>query len=77
MGLIVAPVAALIWVMYDYGLLSLENSAFRTWLGIIALSLVLGTGLSWSIVRRRLSGPRPMSTMWMSKGLRQGGRGLN
>jgi hypothetical protein len=26
------------------------------WIGIFALSLVLGIGLSWSIVRRKLSG---------------------
>jgi hypothetical protein len=26
------------------------------WLGILALSLILGIGLSWSILRQRLSG---------------------
>ena len=39
-------------------------SRFRTidwiWLGLIALSLVLGIGLSWSHVRRRLSGQADM-----------------
>ncbi|MEM0921484.1 MAG: DUF6524 family protein [Pseudomonadota bacterium] len=56
MILIAAIFAALIWVLYDLGLLSLENPGVQTWLGILALSIVLGVGLSWSIVRRRLSG---------------------
>lgn len=56
MALIVALVAALLWVAYDFGLLSLDNPGLNTWIGIVALSLVLGIGLSWSIVRRKLSG---------------------
>jgi len=38
------------------GLLALDNRDINTWLGLFALSLVLGIGLSWSIVRRKLSG---------------------
>ena len=56
MFLIAAVVAALIWVLWDWGVLDLNNSAFNTWMGILALSLVLGIGLSWSIVRRKLTG---------------------
>ena len=56
MFLVLAVVAALLWVLYDLGLLSLENRDLNTWLGIFALSIVLGIGLSWSIVRKRLSG---------------------
>lgn len=56
MFLILALVAALLWVLYDFGLLSLENQTINVWLGILALSVVLGIGLSWSIVRRKLSG---------------------
>lgn len=56
MVLIAAIVAALLWVLYDYGVLNLDNPALNTWLGILALSAVLGIGLSWSIVRRKLSG---------------------
>jgi hypothetical protein len=60
MFLILAVVAALLWVLYDLGLLSLENRDLNMWLGIFALSLVLGIGLSWSIVRKRLSGQYDM-----------------
>lgn len=56
MGLILAIFAALVWVLVDIGVLSLKNSALNTWLGILALSLVLAIGLSWSFVRRALSG---------------------
>jgi len=56
MGLVAALVAALIWVLYDYGILRLDNRELNTWLGLFAISTVLGIGLSWSIVRRKLSG---------------------
>ncbi|MFD1159291.1 DUF6524 family protein [Roseovarius aestuarii] len=60
MGLVLALVAALLWVLFDFGWLSLENQSFNLWLGILALSLVLGVGLSWSHVRRNLSGQADM-----------------
>lgn len=56
MLLVVAVFAALVWVLFDFGVLSLGNPTMNTWLGLLAMSLVLGIGLSWSIVRRRLSG---------------------
>lgn len=56
MFLILAVVAALLWVLYDFGLLSLDNTDLNVWLGILALSVVLGVGLSWSHVRRHLTG---------------------
>ena len=56
MFLILALVSALLWVAYDKSWISFENPTVNTWIGLVALSLVLGTGLSWSIVRRKLSG---------------------
>nr|WP_116598673.1 DUF6524 family protein [Primorskyibacter marinus] len=56
MTLVLALVAALFWVLYDYGILDLSNRDFTVWLGLLALSFVLGIGLSWSLVRRKLSG---------------------
>ena len=53
-------VGALLWVLYDFGVLRLDNASFNVWLGLIALSLVLGIGLSWSHVRRALSGQADM-----------------
>ncbi|WP_319826328.1 DUF6524 family protein [Thalassovita sp.] len=56
MFLVMAIVSALLWVLFDYGLLDLNNQTVNTWLGLFALSVVLGVGLSWSLIRRRLSG---------------------
>ena len=60
MALVLAVVGALLWVLYDFGLLSLENYDVNVWLGILVLSIVLGVGLSWSHVRRVLSGQSDM-----------------
>lgn len=56
MGLVLAVVGACLWVLYDMGVLRLDNSSLNVWLGLLALSFVLGVGLSWSHVRRALSG---------------------
>ncbi|WP_336097053.1 DUF6524 family protein [Roseovarius sp. CH_XMU1461] len=60
MLLVLAIAGALVWVLYDLGLLRLEEGAARIWLGLGILSLVLGIGLSWSHVRRRISGQSDM-----------------
>tara|TARA_R110002073_G_scaffold44615_6_gene123608 strand:- start:129 stop:527 length:399 start_codon:yes stop_codon:yes gene_type:complete len=60
MFLVLAVVAALLWVGYDMGWLSFQNPSANTWIGLTAMSLVLGVGLSWSHVRRRLSGQADM-----------------
>ncbi|WP_172326816.1 DUF6524 family protein [Mangrovicoccus sp. HB161399] len=56
MGLVAAIFAAAVWVLHDMGVLALDNDAVTGWLAILGLSLVLGTGLGWSHVRRRMSG---------------------
>ena len=56
MILILAVVGTLIWVLFDQGVISLANPTVNTWISIFALSVVLAVGLSWSIVRRKLSG---------------------
>ncbi|MGA9254588.1 MAG: DUF6524 family protein [Roseobacter sp.] len=54
--LLLAIVGALIWVLYDFGILTLDNQSFNVWIGLLALSVVLGVGLGWSHVRRALTG---------------------
>ncbi len=56
MSVVLAVLAAVAWVLHDYNMLSLENGAVNLWLAIFALSIVLGIGLGWSIVRRMLTG---------------------
>ncbi len=55
MFLVLSVVAALVWVLYDWNTLSLENQSLNTWIAILALAIVLGIGLGWSIVRQMLS----------------------
>lgn len=56
MLLVLAIVGAMLWVAYDFGWLDLQNQTMNTWIGIFAISLTLGIGLGWSLLRRRLSG---------------------
>ena len=55
-ALILALAGALLWVLIDMGLLSLDDPGLMIWIGLIALGLILGLGMSWSHVRRMLSG---------------------
>lgn len=63
MALILAITGTLIWVLVDWNILSLSNQGLMTWIALFALSLVLGIGLSWSHVRRALSGQFDMDDM--------------
>lgn len=56
MLLVGAIAAALIWVLADLGWLSLDNPDLNLWLGLLAVSGVLGVGLGWSILQRRITG---------------------
>jgi hypothetical protein len=55
-ALVGAVTGLLVWVLVDYGILSLTSPQISLWLGILIASVVLGVGLSWSIIRQRLSG---------------------
>jgi hypothetical protein len=48
--------ACLIWLLVDVGLLSLDSTSALTWVVLLLLSLILATGMSWSHIRRRLTG---------------------
>jgi hypothetical protein len=46
----------IVWWLIEAGVLSLDAPGALTWVALVILSLVLATGMSWSHVRRRLSG---------------------
>lgn len=46
----------LIWLLIDQGWLSVDKSSTLSWVIIVALSAVLAVGMSWSHIRKRLSG---------------------
>ena len=54
--LALAFVASLIWMLVDFGLLSVSNPTFFQYILLVVLSLVLATGMSWSHIRRRMTG---------------------
>jgi len=54
--LVAALLAAIVWVAYDFGMLDVQDPGVMQWIILLAIGLILGIGLSWSIVRRMLSG---------------------
>ncbi|NOQ62916.1 MAG: hypothetical protein GQ582_00200 [Methyloprofundus sp.] len=58
LGLILAAafIGTLVWLISSYGLLQIESATAITWAALLSLSALLAIGLSWSHIRRRLSG---------------------
>jgi len=54
--LAVAFFAALTWMMIGYGWLSLDSPTIFTWVVLTMLAAIMATGMSWSHIRRRMSG---------------------
>ncbi|MFT5504833.1 MAG: hypothetical protein ACI8XC_002550 [Gammaproteobacteria bacterium] len=48
--------AIIIWLFVEWGLLALDNTSVMTWVGEFILTGVLAVGMSWSHVRRKISG---------------------
>lgn len=47
---------SLLWVIIDWGVVGINNVAALTWIVEIIMALVLGTGMCWSYIRRKMSG---------------------
>ena len=47
---------AIIWLLFDIGLLESRSVSAVSWISLICLSLVLAIGVSWSHVWRKLTG---------------------
>lgn len=45
-----------IWLLYEWGILKFDSGAAVQWVILIVLAGVLAVGMSWSHVRRRISG---------------------
>ena len=62
LGLILAGLlfASMIWLLIDWGLLSMTNISALTWVLLFVIAFVLTMGMSWSHIRRRLSGQMDM-----------------
>ncbi len=46
----------LVWIGIDAGIISLENSSVISNIILVILAIILTVGMSWSHIRRRLSG---------------------
>jgi hypothetical protein len=53
--LINAFLAALFWLLADWGWLPIENVDAIRWLGLFCVAAILAVGMSWSDLRRRRS----------------------
>ncbi len=54
--LVVALFAAIVWWMAHNGWLQLSNRSTMAWVVLCILGLVLGIGMSWAHIQRRISG---------------------
>jgi hypothetical protein len=55
MGLGVAVFGAVVWLLIEYGMLSLDGTGV-VWLSLVIVGILLGVGLIWSLVRARVTG---------------------
>jgi hypothetical protein len=54
--LLLLVLGASVWLLMDQRILDPSRPTVLSWVGLVVLGLVLGIGLSWSIVRRRITG---------------------
>ena len=54
--LFAALFAAIIWLLVDKGLISVDSSGALTWLSLIVIALILAVGMAWSNIKRRITG---------------------
>jgi hypothetical protein len=47
---------AIVWMMVDFGVINVEATGVLTYVALVLLSLILAVGMSWSHIRRRLTG---------------------
>ena len=58
LGLILgsALLAALVWLLIDFGVLSAGSAESVTWIALVCIAALLAIGVSWSHIWRRLTG---------------------
>lgn len=60
LGLAALFFGALVWFLVDFGLLNAGSYSAITWIALVCLAALLAVGMSWSHIRRRLSGQSDM-----------------
>jgi hypothetical protein len=52
----VLVLGTLVWMLRDYGILNPDNPSLLSWVTLIVIGIILGVGLSWSLLRARMTG---------------------
>jgi len=55
-GLAVAFFAAILWMLFYYNLLAAGQTTLLTYVGLVVVATIMALGLSWSHIRRQISG---------------------
>src|SRR5262245_24727348 len=63
----VAFFAAVVWLIASWGWLDPHNATAMTWVVLLISSAILAVGMSWSHIRRRLSGQADVDEVEQSK----------
>ena len=58
LGLLLSSVVlgTLVWMLTDYGILDADRPSLLPWITLVAVGIILGIGLSWSLLRARVTG---------------------
>jgi hypothetical protein len=51
-----AFLGTLVWTLIDFGIIAASSVTALTWIALICVAALLAIGMSWSHIRRRLSG---------------------
>jgi hypothetical protein len=51
-----ALLGTFVWMLFELGVITAKGATFMTWLALVAVGVLLGVGLSWSIIRRKFTG---------------------
>jgi hypothetical protein len=52
----VLVLSTLVWLLRDYGILNPDNPSLLSWVMLIIIGIIFGIGLSWSLLRARVTG---------------------
>jgi hypothetical protein len=52
----VLVLGTLVWMLSDYGILNPDSPSLLSWVTLIVIGVILGIGLSWSLLRARVTG---------------------
>ncbi len=58
LGIVLASAVSvtIVWLFIDQGWMNLDNTTAIKWIVLIVLGTILGIGISWSHIRRKLTG---------------------